>query len=133
VDGDEVASGTDCTVISGMRLTPSKSFASVLASSVRSGLARCGETTLAVVSGARSMPDMSPAGVLVSSTHSIADKVPPPPLVARKVVGQTRMLLFDHGGGDVIKSVASGWADGRRCRCRAAGEGVPCRSCHRGT
>jgi hypothetical protein len=30
MDGGEVASGTDCTVISGTRLTPSKSFARVL-------------------------------------------------------------------------------------------------------
>jgi hypothetical protein len=54
MDDDEVASGADCTVISGTRLTPSKSSARVLASSVHLGLARCGETTLAVVSGARS-------------------------------------------------------------------------------
>jgi hypothetical protein len=78
MDGDEVASGMDCTVISGTRQTPSKSSARVLASSVRLGLARCGETTLAVVSGARSTPDMSPAGVPASSTHSTADEVPPP-------------------------------------------------------
>ena len=49
MDGDEVASGADCTVISGTRLTPSKSSARVLASSVRLGLACCGETTLVVV------------------------------------------------------------------------------------
>jgi hypothetical protein len=60
MDGDEVASGTDCTVISGTRLTPSKPFASVLAPSVRLGLARCWETTLVVVSGVRSTPDTSP-------------------------------------------------------------------------
>jgi hypothetical protein len=78
MDGDEVASGTNCTVISGTRLTPNKSFVSVLASSVRLGLARCRETTLVVVSGARSTPDMSPAGVPASSTRSIADEVPPP-------------------------------------------------------
>jgi hypothetical protein len=41
MDGGEVASGTECTVISGTRLTPNKSFARVLASSVRLGLARC--------------------------------------------------------------------------------------------
>jgi hypothetical protein len=62
MDGDKVASGTDCTVISGTRLTPSKSSASVLASSVRLGLACCGEMTLAVVSGARSTPETSPLG-----------------------------------------------------------------------
>jgi hypothetical protein len=78
MDDDEVASGTDCTVISVMRLTPSKSSARVLASSVRLGLARCRETTLVVVSGARSTPDMSPAGVPASSTRSTADEVSPP-------------------------------------------------------
>jgi hypothetical protein len=77
-DGDEVASGTDCTVISGTRLTPSRPFASVLASSVRLGLACRGETTLVVILGVRSAPDMSPAGVPASSTRSIADEVPPP-------------------------------------------------------
>jgi hypothetical protein len=78
MDGDEVASGTDCTVISGTRLTPRKPSASVLASSVRLGLACCGETTLAVVLGVRSTPDTSLAGVPVSSTCSTADEVPPP-------------------------------------------------------
>jgi hypothetical protein len=78
MDGDEVASGTDCTVISGTRLTPSRPFASVLASSVRLGSACCGETTLVVVSGARSTPDVSPAEVPALSTRSTADEVPPP-------------------------------------------------------
>jgi hypothetical protein len=78
MDGDEVASGTDCTVISGTRLTPSKPFASVLASSVRLGLACCRETTPVVVSGTRTTPDMSPVGVPASSTRSTVDEVPPP-------------------------------------------------------
>jgi hypothetical protein len=78
MDGDEVASGTDCTVISGTRLTPSKSSARVLTSSVCLGLACCGETTLVVVSGARSMLDMSPAGVPASLTRSTADEMSPP-------------------------------------------------------
>jgi hypothetical protein len=78
MDGDEVASGMDCTIISGTRLTPSKPSTSVLASSVCLGLARCGETTLAVVSGTRSTPDMSPTGVPASSTRSTADEVSPP-------------------------------------------------------
>jgi hypothetical protein len=76
--GDEAWSQQDCTVISGTRLMPSKSFARVLASFVRLGLAHCGETTLAVVLGARSTPDMSPVGVPASSTRSTADEVPPP-------------------------------------------------------
>jgi hypothetical protein len=141
MDGDEVASGTDCTVISGTRLTPSKPSTSVLASSVRLGLAHCGETTLAVVSGARSTPGTSPAGVPASSTRSTADEVPPPAWPRLP-----RLLLLRRGrrrdrpgccssatGEDVAESSAAGRADGRRCRCRAAGEGVPCRSCRRGT
>ena len=78
MDGDEVASGTDCTVMSGTRLTPNRPFASVLASLVRLGLACCGETSLVVVSGASSTPDVSPAGAPASSTRSTADEVPPP-------------------------------------------------------
>jgi hypothetical protein len=78
MDGDKVVSGTDDTVISGTRLTPSRPFASALASSVRLGLACCGETTLIVVSGARSTPDVSPAGAPASSTRSTANEVPPP-------------------------------------------------------
>jgi hypothetical protein len=78
MDGDEAASGTDCTVISGTRLTPSKPSARVLATSVRLGLACCGETTLVIVSGARTTPDMSPAGVPALLTRSTADEVPPP-------------------------------------------------------
>jgi hypothetical protein len=78
MDVDEVTSGTNCTIISGTRLTPSKSSARVLASSVRLGLARCGETILVVVSGARTTPDMFPAGLPASSTRSTTDEVLPP-------------------------------------------------------
>jgi hypothetical protein len=78
MDGDEVVSGTVCTVISGSRLTPSRPFANVLASSVCLGLACCGETVFVIVSGARSTPDVSPAGAPASSTRSTANEVPPP-------------------------------------------------------
>jgi hypothetical protein len=141
MDGGEVTSGTDCTVISGTRLTPSKPFASVLASSVRLGLACCGETTLVVVSGARTTPDMSPAGASVSSTRSTADEVPPPAWPRLP-----RLLLLRRGrrrdkpgccssatGEDVVEFAAAERADDRRGCCRAAGGGVPCRSCRRGT
>jgi hypothetical protein len=141
MDGDKVASGMDCTVISGTRLTPSKPSASVLASSVRLGLACCGETTLVVVSGARTMPDMSSAGVPAPSTRLTADEVPPPAWPRLP-----RLLLLRRGrrrdkpgccssatGEDVVEFAAARRADGRRCRYRAAGEGVPCRSCRRGT
>jgi hypothetical protein len=116
---------------------PSKSFASVLASSIRLGLACCGETMLVFVSDARSTPDVSPLGR------------------RRRQLARQSMrcrLLLGHGcaasssvggegdgidpdaalpprGEDVVDSAAVGRADGRRCRCRAAEEGVPCRSC----
>jgi hypothetical protein len=64
IGGGEVASGADCTVVSGTRATPSKSFARVLASFVCLGLACCGETALVFFSDARSKPDVSPAGAL---------------------------------------------------------------------
>jgi hypothetical protein len=80
MDGGEVASGTERTVISGTWVTPSRSLARVLASSVRLGLAHCGKTALVVVPGARTTPDMSPGGVPVLSARSgsTVDKVPPP-------------------------------------------------------
>jgi hypothetical protein len=71
-------SGADCTVVSGTRVTPSKSLASVLVSFVRLELACCGETTLVFVSDARSTPDVSPVGAPAPSTRSTADEVPPP-------------------------------------------------------
>jgi hypothetical protein len=76
--GDEVTSGVDCTVVSGTRVTLSKSFASVLASSVCLELACCGETTLVFVSDVKSMPVAPPVGALAPSTRSTADEVPPP-------------------------------------------------------
>jgi hypothetical protein len=76
--GDEVASGADCTVVSGTRMMPSKSLASVLASSVCLELACCREMALVFVSDARSTPDVSPVGALAPSTRSTADEVPPP-------------------------------------------------------
>jgi hypothetical protein len=80
LDDGEVALGAEHSVISGTRVTPSMSFARVLASSVRLGLTRRGEVTPAVASGARAMSDMSPGGVPASSTRSgvTADKVPLP-------------------------------------------------------
>jgi hypothetical protein len=76
--GDEVASGADCTVVSGTRVTPSKSLASVLASFICSELACRGEMALVFVSDARSTPDVSPVGAPAPSTRSTADEVPPP-------------------------------------------------------
>jgi hypothetical protein len=63
----------------------------------------------------------------------LATVAPSPLPTARRVAGQTRMLLFRHGGEDDVEFVAAGRADDRRCCCRAAGGRVPCRSCRRGT
>jgi hypothetical protein len=79
-------------------VTPSKSFASVLASSVCLGLACCGETTLVFVSDARSMPDVPPVGAPAPLTRSTADEVPPPPPSAGEGTGRARMLFFHHAG-----------------------------------
>jgi hypothetical protein len=113
MDGDEVASGADCTVVSGTRLMPSKSFASVLASFVRLGLARCGETTLAVVSGARSTPDMSPAWVPASLTRSTADEMLPPAWPRLP-----RLLLLRRGRRRDKPGCCSSAMGGRRRRVR---------------
>jgi hypothetical protein len=110
MDGDEVASGMDCTVMSGTRLTPSRPSARVLASSVRLGLACCGEMTLVVVSGARSTPDVFPAGVPASSTRSTANEVPPP---ARPWL--PRLLLLRRGRRRDKPGCCSS-AMGGRCR-----------------
>jgi hypothetical protein len=121
MDGSEVASGTDCTVISGTRLTPSKSFARVLASSVRSGLERSREATHVVVSGARTTPDMAPAGVPASSTRSglTADEVLPPawPWLPRL------LLLLQRGWWRGKTGCSSSATEGSRRRVRRCREG----------
>jgi hypothetical protein len=110
MDDVEVASGTDCTVISGTRLTPIKPSTSVLASSVRLGLACCGETTLVIVSGARTTLD---AGVPASSTRSTADEVPPPAWPRLP-----RLLLLRRGRRRDKPGCCSSATGGRRRRVR---------------
>jgi hypothetical protein len=75
---DKVTSGNDCTVVSGMRVTSSKLFASALASSACSGLACRGETAHVFVSSAKSIPGAPPVGVPALSTRSTADEALPP-------------------------------------------------------
>jgi hypothetical protein len=115
---DKVTSGVDCTVVSGTRVTPSKSFASVLASFVCLELACCGETALVFVSDAKSMPDVPPVGAPAPSTRSTADEVPPPawPWLPR-------LLLRRRGRGrDKLECYSSAtWGRRRRFRRRRAG------------
>jgi hypothetical protein len=140
--GDEVASRTDCTVVSGTRVTPSKSFASVLASCVCLRSARCGEASLVFVSDARSMPgapSVGGAGAVDSldsqrdAASCLALVAPPPPPSAGEGTGQARMSSFHHVGEGVVDFPAGERVVDCHCRCRVAGEGVSCRSCRRGT
>jgi hypothetical protein len=142
MDDGEVASGTECTIISGTRLMSSKSFARVLASSVHLGLARCGETTSVVVSGARTTPDMSPAGVprrrlaldrQPTRCHLLPGHGCPVSTSCGEEGGRANLdAALPPRGEDVIEFAAAGRADDRRCCCRASGGVVPCCSCRRG-
>jgi hypothetical protein len=139
--GDEVASGADYTVVSGTRVTPSKSFASMPASSVCLELACCGETVLVFVSDAKSMPDASPVGrrrcrLARQPTRCrllLGLGCPASSSVGGGGDGINPKVVLPPRGEDVIDSAAGGRVVGRHCRCRATGEGVSCRSCRRGT
>jgi hypothetical protein len=139
--GDEVMSGTDCTVVLGTRVTSSKPFASVLASSVCSGLACRGETTLVFVSNVRSMPDAPPLGrwrcrLARQSTRRcllLGLGCPASSFVGGGEDGVSSNVVLPPRGEDVVDSTADGRAVGRQCRCRTAVKGVSCRSCRRGT
>jgi hypothetical protein len=105
MDGGEVTSGTDCTVISGTRLTPSKSFARVMASSVRSGLTRWGKRhpSLSQVRGQR--PTWPPQGC---RHRRLA--------LARQ---PTRCHLLHGHGCPVSSSSRGGWRDKPGCSSSA--------------
>jgi hypothetical protein len=108
MDGGEVTSGTDCTVISGTRLTPSKSFcegAGVI-SPLGVGTLRGSDTRrcLRCEDNTRHGPRRG-AGVVDSlwpnsrrGAASCMATVAPSPPPARRVAEQTRVFLFYHGG-----------------------------------
>jgi hypothetical protein len=93
IDGGDIV--LERTVISGTRVTPSRSFARVLVLSIRLSSAYGREATPVVVSGARTTPGMSPARAPVSSTCSgaTADEVLPPAWPRLP-----RLLLLQRGG-----------------------------------
>jgi hypothetical protein len=141
MDGDEVASGMDCTVMSGTRLMPSRPFMSVPASSVRLGLACCGKRRSSSSQARGQRPTCPPLG---RRRRRLARQ----PTRCRLLLGHGCPASFscsEEGDGtnpdaallpwgeDVAESAVTGRANGRRCRCRAAEEGVPCRSCRQGT
>src|SRR5690349_11276090 len=127
--GDEVTSGTDCTVVSGTRVTPNKSFASVLASSVCLGLACCGETVLVFVSNARSMPDVPPVGRRRRRLGRQPTRCrlllglgcPASSSVGGGGDGTSPNVVLPPRGEDVVDSTAGGRVVGRHCHCPAAG------------
>jgi hypothetical protein len=110
MDGGEVASGMDCVVIAGTRLTPSKSSARVPVSSTRSGLT------------ADEVPP--PAW----------PRLPRLCLLRRGGWrGKPGVPLLPRGDVVVVVEFASvGRAVDHRC-CHATEGAVPCRSCRRGT
>jgi hypothetical protein len=127
--GDEVTSGVDCTVVSGTRVTPSKSFASVLASSVRLELA-CGGKRRSSSSQTRGRCSTCPP--LGRRRHRLARQ----PTRCRLLLGLDCPASSSVGGGgdgtnsnvvlppcgeDVVDSAVGGRIVGRHCR-RAAGE-----------
>jgi hypothetical protein len=128
--GDEVTSGVDRTVVSGTRVTPSKSFASVLASSVRLELACCGETALVFVSDARSMPGVSPVGrqcrrLARQPTRCrllLSLGCPASSSVGRGGDGINPNVVLPPRGEDIVDFAAGGRVVGRHCRRRAPGK-----------
>jgi hypothetical protein len=139
--GDEVTSGADCTVVSGTRVTPSKSFASVLASSVCLGWRVAGRRCSSSSQTRGRCPTCPPLG---RRRRRLARQ----PTRCRLLLGLGFPASSSVGGGgdgtspnvvlppcgeDVVDSAADGQVVGRHCRCRAAREGVSCHSCRRGT
>jgi hypothetical protein len=55
------------------------------------------------------------------------------PSVGGEEGGMSPKVVLPPRGEDVVDSAAGGRVVGRHCRCRAAVEGVSCRSCRRGT
>jgi hypothetical protein len=138
--GDKVTSGTDCTVVSGTRVTSSKLFASVLASSACSGLVCRGETALVLVSSAKSIPGAPPLGCRRRRLARQPTRrclllglgCPAFPSVGGEEGGTSSKVVLPPREEDVVDSAAGGRAVGRHCRCRAVLEGVSCRSRRRG-
>jgi hypothetical protein len=116
--GDKVTSGTDCTVVSGTRVTSNKLSASVLASSACSGLACRGETALVFVLSVKSIPGAPPVGVPALSTRSTADEALPPAWPWLPC-----LFLRQRGRGRDELEGCSSTTRGRhrRFRCRRAG------------
>jgi hypothetical protein len=122
--GDEVTSGTDCTVVSGTRVTPSKPFASVLASCVCSSSSqtrgRCPTRPPLGRRRRRLARQPTRARLLLGLGCPASSSV------GRGEGGVSSNVVFPPRGEDVVDSAAGGRAVGRHCRCCTAGEGVSC-------
>jgi hypothetical protein len=128
--GDDVASGADCTVVSGTRVTLSKSFASVLASSVRLELACCGKRRSSL-SKTRGRCPRCP--LLGRRRRRLARQptrcrlplglgCPASSSVGGGGDGTNPNVVLPPRGEDVVDFAAGGRVVGRHCRCCAAGK-----------
>jgi hypothetical protein len=142
MDGGEVTSGTDCTIISGTRLTPSKPFARVLSYQSAWGLHVAGKRHPSL-SQMRGQHTTWPLQGCRHRRLALARQ----PMRCRLLHGHgcpVSSSSGEEGGGAnpgvpllprwevVVEFTSAGRAD-CRCCCRATGGGVPCCSCRRGT
>jgi hypothetical protein len=136
--GDGVTSRTDCTVISGTRVTSSK----LSASSPQARDWRVAGRRRSSSSQARSRYSVRPS--LGCRRCRLARQptrrclllglgCPAFPSVGEEESGTNSEVVLPPRGEDIVDSAAGGRAVGRHCRCRATVEGVSCRSCRRRT
>jgi hypothetical protein len=102
MDGDEVASGTDCTVISGTRLTQVLRERAGVVCLLGVGVLRGNDARLRLRREVNARRVSRWGADIVDSLDSrqgaascLAMVAPPPPPSAGKVTGQTQMLRFD--------------------------------------
>jgi hypothetical protein len=113
MDGDEVASGTDCTVISGTRLTPSKPSRVCWRHLSAWGWHVAGKRHPSLSQARGQRPTCPPAGVSASSTRSTVDEVPPPAWPRLP-----RLLLLRRGRRRDKPECCSSATGGKRLRVR---------------
>jgi hypothetical protein len=101
--GDEVTSGTDCTVVSGTRVTSSKRAGVVRLLGIGVSQGDGARLRLEREVDARRAPRWG-AGAVDSldsrrgAASCLALVAPPPPLLAGERTGRARMLFFHHAG-----------------------------------
>jgi hypothetical protein len=128
--GDEVTSGADCTAVSGTRVTPNKSFASVQASSVCLDWRVAGRRRSSSSQTRGRCPTCPPLGrrrrrLARQPTRCrllLGLGCPASSSVGGGGDGASSNVVLPPRGEDVVDSAAGRRAVGRHCRCRAAGK-----------